>query len=648
MLRDTKMGYIMIAYGPSALKVLVSAMCVLLVSVDVTFNNWELNQVLGNGNALLTPLLNTQSSDDLPKMYSFPRGMSLDTASTVGVFMLNYTIQKISIRDDTIYTLTADSFLIDNPANDICGILKQSYPVTKDSGVGSSMKLGVIKDGIQYVRGAALTNIFHGLGTMPPAGTRADDLIALGYTPSRTETDMRLTTAVVVPPIGTTAYANVSMYRFYPRAFCTGCEPVSELGLDVCTLAMSYNATTRSLVVQSSKAIYGQDHVMGFILDRTATTKGSLYVRGFCVLFVMVAYATSQKTVRWTDGATLTSWYNKLSYMISPTLLRYPCHTFDFSYFCFNSDVFVVGYVAAVLLDEKACNIYSRAMFSWFKNTSTNSTNSWVFVRILAMNFRWMWLNCLLIKFVKFVANYTTATRYTGRNFLVGYFNFSSPAFVYIAGLFFVARNNFLDYGLIDKVTLLSTTQSLEGISVNFFTSALLRGYPSLVLFMLINLFVILTVDLLVNRKWWRLVSQNSLGRQHMFNSTSIIADSGCNFVELKEYDNPVLLISVRSLCTIQWFLTSQTIRFGLPEHPSTFRDMTSKGASTRHKSMTLSKSNAGNASQGELEPVASSELLMVSQDEDGYIHLYNAFKTEVQALSMEVKVLADSKYQLA
>ncbi|RHY23284.1 hypothetical protein DYB36_012173, partial [Aphanomyces astaci] len=146
MLRDTKMGYIMIAYGPSALKVLVSAMCVLLVSVDVTFNNWELNQVLGNGNALLTPLLNTQSSDDLPKMYSFPRGMSLDTASTMGVFMLNYTIQKISIRDDTIYTLTADSFLIDNPANDICGILKQSYPVTKDSGVGSYMKLGVIKD----------------------------------------------------------------------------------------------------------------------------------------------------------------------------------------------------------------------------------------------------------------------------------------------------------------------------------------------------------------------------------------------------------------------------------------------------------------------------------------------------------------------
>ncbi|RLO08329.1 hypothetical protein DYB28_003890 [Aphanomyces astaci] len=671
LLRDTKMGYIMAKYGPPAVKLFVSAMCVALVTVDVTTNNWEIIDVIGNGNTLLTPLLNVDSSDDLASEHSFPVGRGVESTSTVGIFMLNYTMRKMNLRDNSMYVLTGDDFLIDGPLNDICSTLKKTYQLpTNQTNVGSTVKLATIKDSIQYIRGTAITNLLYGLGTPPPATTQHDELISMGFMPARTDLDLRVTTGVVVPPVGTTSYTNVTMYRFYPRAFCSGCEPVSELGLSVCQLTSTYNATTKTLVVSSSVANYGEYYSMGFMLERTGTTAGSLYVRGFCVLFVMAAFATSQKTVRWTDGATLTSWYKKLTHMVAPTLLRHPCHTLDFSYFCFNSDLFVLGYVVAVLLDEKSCNIYSRAMFSWNKNATASATSAWVFVRILAMNFRWMWLNCLLIKFLKWFVNFATATRYSGRNHLVAYLNFSTPTFVYIAGLFFVARNNLLDYGLLDSVNLESSTQSLEGISVNIFNSVLFRGYPSLVLLMLINVFVILTVGWVVNRQWWHKVAKNSLGRQQMYNSTSIIADVGYTFIDMGEYQGQVVLIPVRSLCTVQWFLTSQTIRFGLPEHPSVIRAMTSKGVSQLNTSnVTVGKRYSSSPSaKRDLAPTFSRretngtvhvdveateaesevELLMVAQDLDGYIHLYNALKAEVQAPSMEGKVINDSKYQLA
>ncbi|RHZ16432.1 hypothetical protein DYB31_014372 [Aphanomyces astaci] len=93
--RNPSVGYVVVTHGPSTLKTIVSAICVMLVLVDVTSNNWELNDVIGNTRTLFTPVLNVASQQDLTDTFTFAEGYSLSTTSNVGLFMLNYTLQKI-------------------------------------------------------------------------------------------------------------------------------------------------------------------------------------------------------------------------------------------------------------------------------------------------------------------------------------------------------------------------------------------------------------------------------------------------------------------------------------------------------------------------------------------------------------------------
>ncbi|RHY19863.1 hypothetical protein DYB32_010160, partial [Aphanomyces invadans] len=389
----------------------VSAVCLFLVLVDVIVNNWEFNDLVGNARTLLTPVLNVASQQDLTNAFTFADGSSLDSVSSVGLYMINYTLQTIHAHDSNMYVLSADSYTVDSPVNDICGMLVQSYRLANTS--SSLVSLGVVQDGIEYVRGTAMTNLLQGTRPIPPPGSNHDALVSFGYLPSRIDADMRLTTPVKVPPPESVAFANVSMYRFCARAYCTGCDPTIELGQDLCTVQTSFSPTTRTLVVHSSVAIAGHSRVLGMMMTRSAVSVGSLYVRALCVLFGLAAFATSHKTVRWTDSVSLSSWYKKLVYIAAPAQYRYQCRSVDFSYFCFNSDVFVVGYVVAVLLDEKACNLYSRTLHKWNDETIDSWTSRWVFVRIAAMNFRWVWLNCFLVKVIKVLANVLSTARYT-------------------------------------------------------------------------------------------------------------------------------------------------------------------------------------------------------------------------------------------
>ncbi|RHY23846.1 hypothetical protein DYB32_009050 [Aphanomyces invadans] len=266
------------------------------------------------------------------------------------------------------------------------------------------------------------------------------------------------------------------------------------------------------------------------------------------------------------------------------------------------------------------------------------------------MNFRWVWLNCFLVKVIKVLANVLSTARYTGRNFVVGYFNFSTIAYVYLAGIPLMYRNNFMDYGNSDVATLTTATQLLDGITVDFFNSVLMRGYPGLIFLMFVSLMAVLTLDVAINRKWRHQVANNSLGRQHLYNSTSIIADVGYSFLTWPDFKGQAISMSVRSLCMMQWFLTCHTLRFGLPEDPSNVRGMTSKAGSALSQVVTTTqRRSVGTWREGRQQSSASvaNEFFMVTQDSDGYIHLFNARKTEIQALSMEVNVQADAKYVL-
>ncbi|RHZ11372.1 hypothetical protein DYB26_008360 [Aphanomyces astaci] len=95
----------------------------------------------------------------------------------------------------------------------------------------------------------------------------------------------------------------------------------------------------------------------------------------------------------------------------------------------------------------------------------------------------------------------------------------------------------------------------------------------------------------------------------------------------------------------MQWFLTCHTLRFGLPEDPANIRGMASKAGSIPSQAVSPSKRNSAQVTVARRQSiVAADDFFMLAQDQDGYIHLFNARKTEIQALSMEVKVQADAR----
>ncbi|KAF0714522.1 Aste57867_3830 [Aphanomyces stellatus] len=163
----------------------------------------------------------------------------------------------------------------------------------------------------------------------------------MGYIPGRVNADMRLTPPLVLA--NASGMTMLTMYRFAARAFCTGCTPVVELGLDTCTIAYSFNDTTKLLDIESSHAIYGQTHALGILFERGWSPVLSLYVRLVCVLLVVAIHAVSQRTVQWPDTNTKT-WRRWLVNLVSPSQYLQPCRAFELSDICFNSDVYVLLY----------------------------------------------------------------------------------------------------------------------------------------------------------------------------------------------------------------------------------------------------------------------------------------------------------------
>ncbi|KAF0709436.1 hypothetical protein AaE_012887 [Aphanomyces astaci] len=123
----------------------------------------------------------------------------------------------------------------------------------------------------------------------------------------------------------------------------------------------------------------------------------------------------------------------------------------------------------------------------------------------------------------------------------------------------------------------------------------------------------------------------------------------GYVFVDWPDFKGQAVVVPVRSLCTMQWFLTCHTLRFGLPEDPANIRGMASKAGSIPSQAVSPSKRNSAQVTVARRQSiVAADDFFMLAQDQDGYLHLFNARKTEIQALSMEVKVQADARYMVA
>ncbi|CAK4241500.1 unnamed protein product [Aphanomyces euteiches] len=574
-----------------------------LVLVDVSHNNWDFNHFLGNAQYFITPVANLPSLHAVKSCYAFPIEASPEDLSEVAVFMMDHSLSTAVDHDGSHYLITAGSYAILDAANDICGDL--------------------------YVRGNLFEYMFGAADTRPaPANATHAVLTDLGYTPTRMDCDMRLTTPIQIPKAsGVVVSANTSMSRIFPKSLCTACTPIVEFGHDICELKFTYNATAQTMTVLSSKAHIGGVHTV---------------VRALCVLFAIFGYIASQRTIRWCDATALSTWYKRAIYTLSPPIYRYSSYAFSFSSFCLNSDWFVFGYVIAVLLDEKQSMIYSKTMYTW----NEHSDNYWIPIQLFAIQFRWLWLNCAFVKLFKLILNFVSLTRYTGKNLLVGLCNFSSHD---------------------------SRHQPRHGV----FNGYYMRTVPDILFIMTINLMVVLTIDHVVHFRWWQRVAKSSLGRQTMFNSTSILNEMRCDFYHIDGYKNQAVKIQARTLCTMQWFLMCHTICFGLPEDPKHIRALLSHSAKSdlhvdRHLSKSKEKSitdllklnnSDRSTSPGSTRylvvrpkqsndtdddpPEDSIQICILTQDLDGNIRMYDSRRSELVGLSVEVKILNNGKFVL-
>ncbi|RHY90927.1 hypothetical protein DYB35_003736 [Aphanomyces astaci] len=656
-------------------KVALGVFCTFLLVVDVSSNNWELIDYVGDAKHLLTPLLAIDSVDTMQDRFTFCDGGAPSDMSQIGQFHINISLAQIQARDSNTFILGTTKHLIQDRANDICGQIVQSYPI-KDP-TAKSVRLGTVDDGITFARGTALTHWLGNTLSSPQAtdGMNETQLRALGYVPARHSTDLRLMTPLVLPPPGQVTAGSVSMYRFFMKAFCSGCVPGTELGLDTCAIEYLYNDTTNTLEITSSQAILGGSHELGFIFQRRGGPILALYIRFATLLLLIGVYSASQKTVQWLDYAGQ-SLPQRLVRLISPPLYRQPCSVFGLSDICFNSDIFVVLYTLMVLLDEEISMVFSGEIHTWHDHTSDDIL---VDIRLMSIHLRWLWLNCFLLKAAKWTVNFVSLTRFSGDNTIMGWLNYSSVAWIYLGVFVLFQRNDIINRNNADKVELLSTTQSLDATFVRLFDSWYVRAMPTLALALVTNLVVWLLVDRAVNWHWWQAFAHNSMARQLMFNSTSILAvvrgDVSTVQTRGASGQGTRITIKARALCTFHWFFSSHLTHFGLVEHPSAMRGMASNAAiapkpssvaAKRQRAMSKpsKRSSVGvprEASAGWLavqeEPVkrnsadsidtSDPEQYMLVQDRDGQVHLINDQKLGLKALSVEVKILRDTTFCL-
>ncbi|RLO12283.1 hypothetical protein DYB28_015267, partial [Aphanomyces astaci] len=289
--------------------------CAILLTIDVVANDWEIISYVGNGRHFLTPLLDVESVDDMEVDYSFPAMSSPNGVSKIGRFMIDVALAQLIDRTGASYVLSMGSFSINDPSSNLCGSLRQTYPVFGTAiSKNNSIHLGKVKDGITYLRGNTLTHLIGSSVTSPVAAPGANDkqLQDLGYVPSRAFADMRITTPLPLPPPGQVTQFNLSMYRFFSTSYCSGCTPYTELGLDMCSVVYSYNDTASTITIASSDNIPGFQHVLGMMFQRTWGTMASLIVRFVCVVMVLGAFGASEKTVRWTEPGDVDSWFKRL------------------------------------------------------------------------------------------------------------------------------------------------------------------------------------------------------------------------------------------------------------------------------------------------------------------------------------------------
>ncbi|CAK4544439.1 unnamed protein product [Aphanomyces euteiches] len=399
-----------------------------------------------------------------------------------------WSMRRTSRNDDGQHMLTVGSHVIRDAAKDTCGSLVRTFPLNSAiDTLAGTVRLDVVFDSLQYVRGSIFEHMSGTADTRPaPPDATHDVLTDFGYKPTRMDCDMSLTTPIQVPNAsGVVVSTNTSMFRFYAKSFCTACPPIVEFGHDICALNVTYNATAQTTTVLSSKARIGGVHMVGLMLRGTAASVGSLVVCAPCPHgHLWVHRKPKDDSLVRRDGA---------------LDMVQACDLHDVSSHLPLQQLRVQ--LLELLPQQRLVRlwgrhrVYSKIMFTW----NEHSDSSWIPIQIFAIEFRWLWLNCAFVKLFKFILNFVSLTRYTGKNLPVGLCNFSSVFYIYLGAVVLLFRIKIIVGINSDMVGPSPKTQPFDGLRLDVFDGYYIRAVPDVLFIMAINLAVVLTMDHLVH-----------------------------------------------------------------------------------------------------------------------------------------------------
>ena len=606
---------------------ILGAIVLVLVIIDTLANNWALNDAIGNGQCFRTPIATVMDFTGISTAYSFARERALADISQIGGWMLNLTLAELDSLDTNYYVVSAGAY--DLPATtDLCSIFQGTYDVNLEA---ERIKIAVVTNSVTFVRGSAWSHLFtkDSIDDLATSAMGSSDLLALGYTPARNAADLRLSDPFKIANSSETQNVVISYYGLSPRSFCSGFTPVVVLGHGKCNLTLVYDDATSLMTVQRSANIDKSIYKLGFMLPQSNFATASHYLKAIAIAFAIGGYLGSRKTVQWDEvDATVTdSILSKMLRTISPKYFPYPSLALSFDMFCYNSDLFVLLFATSVILDMGTWFVAIRNLQYY----NSLAPQFGVSLQLYALSIRLLWLNCLFLKMLKLGWSVLSTASYNGESRLMGYFNLSSVTFVYLSAALLVFVPSFVEYNNSVSIELYFSAEILDPIHVDAYDAFFIRCVPSIIVLLIVNILGITTIDHVFRFKHWAFLAKNSLARQAIFNSSSIV----CDYLEGIAPDTDVgsqgslLICKARRLSTLQWFFMNHLRCFGLPE-----KELRAKKRLMQTSSVTLSTSS---------EDTKGNPKCTIAQDSDGHIHLLDAGLNDVTALVYNIKILKDA-----
>ncbi|OQR85087.1 hypothetical protein ACHHYP_12296 [Achlya hypogyna] len=606
------------------LDVLVGIVVILLVAIDSVANNWAINDYVGDGYTFLTPIAKVTHASDLAAQYRFARGGSLDDISNIGFWMVNFSVNAMVTKSNDVYVASVGSFPL-TTAMDQCAIFKATYPF--DVGATPTARLAIASNTVSFYRGNALTHLFTGdrdtnLGNTSMTSAQ---LNALGYTAGRTGTDMRLTTGITVANTSAPQQLTISFFKIFPKSFCTGCNPATELGFGQCKVTFTYNDSAKVAIVSSSTNVLGSMYKVGALLPQSGFSSASHYVKFIAIAVAVSGFLAGRRTAQWTEVDTVatTSLLAKTIRTVMPKYFPYPSKALRFDMFTYNSDIFVFLFSAGVLLDMQNCLLFLRVM-NLFNSLSPTFAYT---IQTYALTTRLLWINCTILKVLKLTWHLLTTATFNGESRIMGYLNLTSVTSLYASAILLTYVPPYIEYTNSVTLDLNHKIENLDTVHVAAFDSFYLRAMPAVIVLILVNIFVITALDHLIHYRNWQLLAKNSLARQAIFNSSSILCDflHGVEIETETDGNGALLVCKARRLSTLQWFFLNHLTCFGLPE----------KDLKTRKRS---AQTNAAQHLASTTEDSATGKCLVV-QDGDHHVHLIDATFVDITPLVYNIKM---------